>query len=1339
MSKNVILQKITNPKLTDLNEKRLRKLAEKGGIPLRSQMANKDIITRLENPTNYYTVESLKRLARNNNIEVRRNISKPELINILGERNLITTTPITAQESNLGVRVSNVPIELIQVAKKKARNAREALINYKNYIKNLKTGYISSSRLKKLTKTLEKKERQAKEEHDKIFTFRKETSVFNNYINQYVIDGDNTYDGLSFLREAKNSIIRVLDSNRGIKAILYFNCIMRREGSGGVIRQQFYFHSAQKIILENTDLEELFIGMVDEIETSIQKTENTEGSGWVLDSIIDITLHTAEWDPLNAGSYMELPPHLKNKKAIINMKNQDDKCFLWCVLRALNPVEKNKERVDKDLISKQDTLNMKGIEYPVSFRDIDRFESLNPNISITVLGYNQDERVYPLKVSKYTGCEHDITLMLLKNEENAHYCLVNNISALLASQINNHKGTRHICLNCLNSYKCKKSLDEHKEYCYNNECVKTIMPEEGTMVYFKNFLHSEKLPFVVYADTEALIKEMHNCDPNPQKSYTKKYQKHEPISFSYYIKCFDNSVCEPILRTYTKTTPEDKDAMDVFIQWLEEDVKAIANIKPKKMIFMEEDKKRFNESKECWICGEDLNNDKVRDHCHYTGRYRGPAHNSCNLKYRKPNFIPVVFHNLSGYDSHLFIKKLGSPNENMDCIPNNEEKYISFSKNIKVGEYKDKKTGEVRDKTFKIRFIDSFKFLPSSLEAVVNNLPKDAFNNLERYYTTEEARLIKRKGVYPYEYMNTEKRFSETKLPPKKAFYSKLSGEGITKEDYKHALNVWDVFKMKTFLDYHELYNETDVLLLADVFENFRDNNLKIYGLDPAYYFTVPGLSMDACLKITGVKLELITDPNMLLMWERCIRGGISMISNRYGEANNKYMKGGFNKNKPSKYIIYLDANNLYGTAMCDKLPTHGFKWMSKGEMENLYENQELHTWSKTPCILEVDLQYPEKLHDLHNDYPLCPEGVKCKNNVEKLIPNLRDKKKYVIHYKSLIQCLRLGMKLKRIYRGIKFKESAWMKPYIDMNTELRAKAKNNFEKDHYKLMNNSVFGKTMENIRNRVNVKLVNNEEKARKLIAKPNYKSSKIFSENLISVHMKKTSLVMNKPVYLGACILDLSKPIMYDFHYNYIKPMYGDKAKLLFTDTDSLMYEIETENFYKDISGDVKDRFDTSDYPDNHPSGIPTGVNKKVLGMFKDEAMGKSIKEFVGLRAKLYSYKMFEGEESKKCKGIKKRVVEKSITHEDYKTCLLTGKEQLRKMNIIRSYEHEVYTEEVNKVALSAEDDKRYIMDDGIHTMAWGHYKLNSQPFPLKYYKLCSYSHKGYMYRKYFSRIR
>ena len=1065
------------------------------------------------------------------------------------------------------------------------------------------------------------------------------------------------YPPIEFLEDARPGIINIFNSNRNIKTILYLYCFMVKTDpiTGAKVIKEFAFHSkGLKLVLEGTDENELYNEMVQEIEEEIQKTEMAEGSGWVFLNVKKLVLHTTRWDPINAGSYIDLPPFLKNKNAIINMKNQDEECFKWSILRALNPKSIHPERIDSDLKSKRNTLSMEGIRYPTNFRDIDRFEHLNPNISISVLGYNKEEQVYPLKISKCTKRKHDIVLLLIKDGEKTHYCLVKNISALLSSQINNHDHKRHFCLNCFNSFKDEDKLEEHKNYCYENECVKILMPPSGTYLRFKNFLYSEKAPFAIYADFESLIKPMDNCNPDPNKSYTKKHQKHEPTSFSYYINSSIDGVYKPILRKYTKTKPEDANAMDVFIKWLEEDVKAIANIEEKEMIFNEEDKKQFNKALDCWICGEELGNDRVRDHCHFTGRYRGPAHNSCNLKYRKPKSVSVFFHNLTGYDSQLFIKKLGSPDkkENIDCIPNNEEKYISFSKTIITGQYTNKK-GEVKNKTFKIVFKDSLKFMSSSLGALVNNLPKDAFKNLLKYFTPEQAEILKQKGFYPYEYMNTEEKFNDTKLPPREAFYSKLSGRGITEKDYKHAWNVWNTFKMKTFKEYHDLYNITDVLLLADVFENFRDICLKNYGLDPAHYFTAPGLAWDACLKITDIDLELLSDSNMLLMFEKGIRGGISIISNRYGEANNKYMGRDFNKNKPSIYLMYMDENNLYGCGMSMKLPTHGFKWLTGGEMEKNYENR--HNLNKIPCILEVDIQYPENLHDLHNDYPLCPEKVKCKNGVEKLIPNLRDKTKYVLHYKNLIQCLDMGLKVTRIHRGIKFVESEWMKPYIEMNTNLRAKAKNNFEKDFYKLMNNSVFGKTMENIRNRVNVKLVNTEGKLKKLVSKPNFKSCKIFSENLVSVHMKKTSLTMIKPVYLGMCILDLSKTIMYDFYYNYIKQKYGDKAILLFSDTDSLMCKIETEDFYKDISGDVKDRFDTSDYPENHPSGIPTGINKKVLGMMKDEAAGKIIKEFVGLRAKLYSYKMYEGgEEIRKCKGIKKQVVENSISHEDYKTC-------------------------------------------------------------------------------------
>ena len=590
--------------------------------------------------------------------------------------------------------------------------------------------------------------------------------------------------------------------------------------------------------------------------------------------------------------------------------------------------------------------------------------------------------------------------------------------------------------------------------------------------------------------------------------------------------------------------------------------------------------------------------------------------------------------------------------------------------------------------------------MATSLDSLVKNLPKDSFKNLTEFYEGDELKLLLRKGVFPYDWFDNFGKLSSTSLPPKETFHSILNDSDISIEDYIHAQKVWKTFNMKTVRDYHDLYLKSDVLLLSDVFENFRDVCLDNYRLDPIFYYTAPGLAWDACLKITKIELELLHDYEMLMMVEKGIRGGVSMISTRYGKANNPYMKD-YDPDQPTKYISYLDANNLYGWAMCKPLPSKGFRWMKKEELKN---------WKSMPCILEVDLTYPEKLHDLHNDYPLAPERLTV-NKVEKLIPNLNDKKNYVIHHETLKLYLSLGLKLTKIHRGITFEECAWLKPYINLNTNLRAKATNDFEKDFFKLMNNSVFGKTMENIRNRVDIRLVTREYQAKRLTCKPNYQHHTIFCENLTAVHMKKVSLKFNKPVYLGMSILDLSKTLMYDFHYNYIKPKYGENAKLLFTDTDSLAYEIKTEDFYRDISSDVKSKFDTSNYPKDHPSGILTGVNKKVIGMFKDEASGKQIAEFVGLRAKLYSYRVSDACEEKKCKGVKKAVIKKTITFNDYKDCLFDNKPAMRKMNVIRSHLHTMYTETVNKIALSPFDDKRLIRKDNIHTFAYGHYKGGS----------------------------
>ena len=1070
----------------------------------------------------------------------------------------------------------------------------------------------------------------------------------------------------------------------------------------------------------------LYQKMTDKILEGIAKY-NKGGSNFIFKQILSLEIHTVQYEPLGGSSYIELPESLANKKAVINLNNKDNQCFKWAVTRAQHPAKDHPKRIDPKLIKASEELNWDGITFPVDLKQIDRFEKQNDSLSINVFGYAN--LVYPLRISKFDR-EKQVDLLLVSDEDKQHYCLIKSMSRLLSMQTSKHKEKCFICRRCLNSFNSEGSLAKHTDYCSSHEAIKIEMPQEGSVLKFKHFFKSMRVPFVVYADFESFTQQLDTSQPNPECSYAKQYQKHIPSGFCYYIKCFDDSVYNQDPVMYTKQS-KDEDVAQIFIEMLEKDLKAVyaANGKAK-MTLTPEEQKAFRHATTCWICEEALVKDQsqedykkkqpVRDHCHFTAEYRGAAHSICNLQFRKPKFTPILFHNLSGYDSHLFIKNLGKTEGKIDCIPNNEERYIyiSFSKDIKVFNYTDKKTGDAVYKSHTMRFIDSFKFMSSSLDRLTSNLTacgecdscglgdclKPTTKRLRETSKIcgEKVRLLVRKGVYPYDYMDSLERLNETQLPPKEAFYSKLNKSHISDEAYEHAQKVWSEFDCETMRDYHDLYLKSDVLLLADVFENFRDVCLTNYELDPAWYYTAPGLAWDAALKKTEVELELLSDPDMLLMVEKGVRGGVSSIMHRYSKANNKYMGEDYNPTEPSKYLQYLDANNLYGWAMSRPLPIEGFKWMAEDELKD---------WRKHSCILEVDLEYPKELHDAHNEYPLAPERLEI-NKVEKLISNLNNKTSYVLHYKNLKLYESLGMKVTKIHRGIKFEESPWLKEYIDMNTNLRVKAKNEFEKDFFKLMNNSVFGKTMENIRNRVDVQLVNNKMKAKKLAAKPNYMHCTIFDKTLVAIHMKKTKLVFNKPIYLGMCILDLSKTLMYDFHYNYIKKKYGSKAKLLFTDTDSLAYEIETEDFYKDISGDVRTNFDTSDIPKDHPSGIESGVNKKVIGMFKDECGGKIMQEFVGLRAKLYSYKMYEGDETKKCKGVKSSVVKKEITFKDYKDCLFGGLadgKQMRTMNVIRSHRHEVYTEQVNKIALSAEDDKRVVLEDRVHTLARGHYSL------------------------------
>ena len=366
---------------------------------------------------------------------------------------------------------------------------------------------------------------------------------------------------------------------------------------------------------------------------------------------------------------------------------------------------------------------------------------------------------------------------------------------------------------------------------------------------------------------------------------------------------------------------------------------------------------------------------------------------------------------------------------------------------------------------------------------------------------------------------------------------------GISSDDYKRAREVWNTFDMKILGDFHDLYLKTDVLLLCDVFQKFIKMCLAYYRLGPCHYFSAPGLSWDAMLKMTGIVLDHISDTDMRLFIEKSMVGGISYIVNRYAKANNKYMKDS-DVGAEDKFIMHFDVYNLYRCAMSQCLPYGGFKWMTDAEI-NRFNIALVGEDSPLGYILEVDIKYPDELHDLHNDYALAPEKIKvsadmlskyCSDiakkydikigEVNKVVPNLRNKTKYIVHYKNLPLYMSLGLKVTKVHRILKFSQSCWMKEYIDFNTEKRKCAANAFEKNFFKLMIKCVYGKIMENLRNRINVKLVNDVKNYLKWVSRPNFVSQKTFRENFAALHMKELILKLNKPIYVGFSALEIIK---------------------------------------------------------------------------------------------------------------------------------------------------------------------------------------------------------------------
>ncbi|CAB4010357.1 Gastrula zinc finger [Paramuricea clavata] len=658
-------------------------------------------------------------------------------------------------------------------------------------------------------------------------------------------------------------LVNELKRMGGLKYTETIKVRMSKEiGNNKTKKDSIYFKSKTGTATNFEDIESTAAQNQLTILSRIETFQNL-GSNWIILNIESHYVNIAMYKPLKGSSYMKLPADISNPKCgLINMQNDDNKCFMWSHLRHVRPRARRATTITKQDREFAVNLDYEGIDFPVKISDIDKIERKN-SISISVFGYKGKKQFYPIRNSKTKYDEHMELLLLGDNNGGNHYVLIKDVNRMLFS-VSGNSNKKHFCLYCLHSCVSEESLKKHSETCISvNGTQATKLPDEGSKIKFGHYRNSMPAPFVIYADFESMLvpeERKVESEGTEEKSSTELYQTHKACSFGLKTVCHYDDQYSGECMSYVG-----EDATLVFLKTvLKESIRCremVNKIFKKKMVITPEQEAEFWMTRNCSICGCDLGDDRVRDHDHVTGLFRGAAHNMCNLKYRITWKVPVVFHNLRGYDSHLIMQEIGKFKMNINVVPNNMEKYISFS----LGK--------------SLVFIDSIQFMASSLEALVSNLSPEDFKIVGQRWQGEDFDLVRQKGIFPYEYLDDISKLDTEGLPSKDKFYSSLYESEVKEEDYQRALKVWDHFKMKTMRDYHDLYLETDVLLLADVFENFRKTCLENYKLDPAHYISAPSLSWDAFLKQSGEEIELVSDMDMFQFFEKGMGGGEEAVN----------------------------------------------------------------------------------------------------------------------------------------------------------------------------------------------------------------------------------------------------------------------------------------------------------------------------------------------------------------------------------------------------------------------------------------------------------------------------
>lgn len=846
-----------------------------------------------------------------------------------------------------------------------------------------------------------------------------------------------------------------------------------------------------------------------QIKDCVKKADEFQrhSSGWVFKSIQSVVIKIAKYNAIRASSYIETPSDIARKKAIVNIKNVDQMCFLYCILAHHFKLKRNTRNLDRvskynqhEKICQDLNIDVSSLKYPVKIDEIRKFELKNANISINVFGLKKSIKKFPRKkmkrkksvIHKIVGPFHHtkerkqvhINLLLLEEDGNFHYCLITNFSRLVSSQMSKNEHKKYFCDGCITPYTSISSLEEHQK----NGCFKALikLPIKKPFIEFEAYEKTMIHPFICVADFECIlqpISETIGCK-------TTALQLHVPCSFAFKIittvPLKDDHL--KAMRIYSGT-----DCAAKFLEMLRNDCVHIFENYYKQIVplqMSERQEKVFKYSEHCHICKKEFDfssldekDRKVRDHDHITGAFRGASHSKCNLRYQLKKFLPVFLHNLSRYDASLFINEMSRYEDDaIKVIGLTHENYISFSQSFQVNKEEEqyrKEQPEYKKIKFEIRFVDSFRFLTSSIDKIVKTIPKENLINTRNEFKDDKSfDLMSQKGHVCFDYIDSFEKLYERQLPGIEEFKSLLTGSNISEETYKHVQEVYTHFKCEKILDYLMIYLKSDITLLCDIISNFRSLILNEYGLDIAHFYTLPGLSWQSMLKFSREKIGLITDMDQLVMVNNGIRGGIVQSVLKYCESNNKYMGDLYDEKIEDSYLLYLDKNNLYGEALSSSLPLRNFQWMDLDAMKD-FNVMNIPDDGNVGFICDVDLEYPSALHEVifiisnilqfhlifsnlkqdHNDLPWCPETRRMADGISRLVLTLEAKKNYVVHYRMLKGCLRNGLKLVKINRILQFDQKPFIKGFIDKNTFLRTKAVSDFEKNTWKLYNNAVYG----------------------------------------------------------------------------------------------------------------------------------------------------------------------------------------------------------------------------------------------------------------------------------------